>query len=416
MAKNELSYYMNFLDTGITSELAQTIANLGYETPTPVQSQAIHLALQGKDIVACAQTGTGKTAAFLLPTIEILKHSRSRHRMPSAIILTPTRELATQVYDNFLEYSQGTRLKAISIVGGEIISIQERTLKRGVDILIATPGRLIDLFERGKLLLSNIKVVVIDEADRMLDMGFMPDVDRILSYLPKLRQTLLFSATLPPEVKRISQSYQIQPVEIKVSRSAKTADTIDQSIVRLEEMQKRTALRKVLRSFPSTEPTVVFCNRKKDVDTLTKSLARHRFSAQALHGDMDQRSRNETLENFRKGNYRILVTTDVAARGIDVSGITLVVNFDVPIHEEDYVHRIGRTGRAGKTGTAIMFVMKSEDKKLARIEKLIKHTVKEIKIDLNEVMEEDEPTGPVIGFGRIIPSFMLIDPLKFLAR
>ncbi len=407
---------MNFLETGLTSELAQTITNLGYETPTPVQEQAIPLTLQGKDIVACAQTGTGKTAAFLLPTIEILKHSRSRHRMPSAIILVPTRELATQVYDNFIEYSQGTRLKAISVVGGEIISIQERVLKRGVDILIATPGRLIDLFERGKLLLSNIKVVVIDEADRMLDMGFMPDVDRILAYLPKLRQTLLFSATLPPEVKRISESYQIKPVEIKVSRSAKTADTIDQSIVRLDEMQKRTALRKVLRSFPSTEPTVVFCNRKKDVDILAKSLVRHRFSVQALHGDMDQRSRNETLENFRKGNYRILVTTDVAARGIDVSGITLVVNFDVPIHEEDYVHRIGRTGRAGKTGTAIMFVMKSEDKKLARIEKLIKHTVKEIKIDLSEVMEEDEPTGSVVGFGRITPSFMLVDPLKFLAR
>ena len=407
---------MTFLDTGITSELADIVAKLGYETPTPVQSQAIPLALQGKDIVACAQTGTGKTAAFLLPTIEIIKHSRSRHRMPSAIILTPTRELASQVYENFLSYSQGTGLKAISMVGGEIISIQERTLKRGVDIIIATPGRLIDLFERGKLLLTNIKVVVIDEADRMLDMGFMPDVDKILSYMPKLRQTLLFSATLPPEVKRISESYQIQPVEIKVSRSAETADTIDQSIVLLDELQKRNALRKVLRSYPSTEPTVVFCNRKKDVDILAKSLARHRFSVQALHGDMDQRARNEALENFRKGNYRILVTTDVAARGIDVSGITLVVNFDVPIHEEDYVHRIGRTGRAGKTGTAIMFVTKAEDKKLARIEKLIKHTVKEIKIDLSEAVIEDEPTGQVIGFGRLIPQFMLVDPLKFLAK
>jgi len=407
---------MTFLDTGITAELADVIKKLGYDIPTPVQSQAIPLALKGKDIVACAQTGTGKTAAFLLPVIEILKSSRSRHRMPGAIILIPTRELAAQVYENFLNYSQGTGLKAISVVGGEIISIQERNLKRGVDILIATPGRLIDLFERGKLLLSNIKIVVIDEADRMLDMGFMPDVDRILSYMPKLRQTLLFSATLPPEVKRISESYQIQPVEIKVSRSAETADTIDQSIVRLDEMQKRIALRKVLQSHLSIEPTVVFCNKKKDVDLLTKSLIKHRFSAQALHGDMDQRARNETLENFRKGNYRILVTTDVAARGIDVSGITLVVNFDVPIHEEDYVHRIGRTGRAGKTGAAIMFVMKNEDKKLARIEKLIKHSIKEIKVDLNENVIEDEPTGSVVGFGQIIPKFMLVEPLKFLAK
>ncbi|WP_038463508.1 DEAD/DEAH box helicase [Candidatus Odyssella acanthamoebae] len=406
---------MSFSEIGLTQELADTVAKLGYDVPTPIQSQAIPLALQGKDILACAQTGTGKTAAFLLPTIETLKHSRARHRMPSAVILIPTRELATQVYDNFVSYSAGTGLKAISIVGGEIISIQERILKRGVDILIATPGRLIDLFERGKLILTNIKVVVIDEADRMLDMGFMPDVDKILAYMPKLRQTLMFSATLSPEVKRISQSYQLQPCEIKISRSAKTAETIEQSIVRLNEMEKRIALRKVLKSNPSIDPTVVFCNRKKDVDILTKSLQRHKFSAQALHGDMDQRSRNETLENFRKGNYRILVTTDVAARGIDVSGITLVVNFDVPIHEEDYVHRIGRTGRAGKNGNAIMFVTKTEDKKLKRIESLIKHTIKEIKIDLNVVMEEDEPTEKVLGFGRIIPPFMLVDPLKFLA-
>lgn len=406
---------MSFSEIGLTLELASTVSKLGYDTPTPIQEQAIPLVLQGKDILACAQTGTGKTAAFLLPTIEVLKHSRSRHRMPSAIILTPTRELASQVYENFLGYSQGTGLKAISIVGGEIISIQERQLKRGVDVLIATPGRLIDLFERGKLLLVNVKVVVIDEADRMLDMGFMPDVDKILAYLPTLRQTLMFSATLSPEVKRISQSYQIMPCEIKISRSAKTAETIEQSIICLDELQKRAALRKILKSQPSTEPSVIFCNRKKDADILAKSLQKHRFSAQALHGDMDQRSRNETLENFRKGNYRILVTTDVAARGIDVSGITLVVNFDVPIHEEDYVHRIGRTGRAGKSGHAVMFVMKTEDKKLKRIESLIKHTIKEIKIDLNEVVEEDEPTEKVIGFGRIIPPFMLVDPLKFLA-
>jgi superfamily II DNA/RNA helicase len=406
---------MSFSEIGLTQELANTVTKLGYEIPTPVQSAAIPLALQGKDILACAQTGTGKTAAFLLPTIEILKHSRARHRLPSAIILTPTRELATQVYENFVSYSAGTGLKAISVVGGEIISIQERTLKRGVDILIATPGRLIDLFERGKLILTNIKVIVIDEADRMLDMGFMPDVDKILSYLPKLRQTLMFSATVPSEVKRISQSYQLQPCEIKLSRSAKTAETIEQSVVHLDEMKKRVALRKVLRSYPSTEPTVVFCNKKRDADILAKSLDRHGFSAQALHGDMDQRSRNETLENFRKGNYRILVTTDVTARGIDVSGITLVVNFDVPIHEEDYVHRIGRTGRAGKDGVAIMFVTKGEEKKLKRIENLIKHTIKEIKVNLNEIMDEEESTEKVLGFGRVIPPFMLVDPLKFLS-
>ncbi|WP_010297713.1 DEAD/DEAH box helicase [Candidatus Odyssella thessalonicensis] len=407
---------MSFSEIGLTSELAETVAKLGYDCPTPIQNTAIPLALQGKDILACAQTGTGKTAAFLLPTIEIIKHSRSRHRLPSAVILAPTRELATQVYDNFLSYTAGTNLKAISVVGGEIISIQERILKKGVDILIATPGRLIDLFERGKLILTNVKVVVIDEADRMLDMGFMPEVDKIFSFLPRLRQTLMFSATISPEIKRISQSYQILPCEIKISRSAKTAETIEQSVFYVEEMQKRVALRKVLRSHPSVEPTVIFCNKKKDVDILAKSLQRHGFSAQALHGDMDQRSRNETLENFRKGNYRILVTTDVAARGIDVSGITLVINFDVPVHEEDYVHRIGRTGRAGKNGVAIMFVTKGETKKLKRIESLIKQDIKEIQIDLNEIMEEEEPTEKVVGFGKIIPPFMLIDPLKFLAQ
>jgi superfamily II DNA/RNA helicase len=405
---------MNFFEIGLTRDLADTVAALGYDTPTPIQGAAIPLALQGKDILACAQTGTGKTAAFLLPAIEILKHSRARHRLPSAIILIPTRELATQVYDNFVSYSKGTGLKAISVVGGEIISIQERILKRGVDVLIATPGRLIDLVERGKLILTNIKVVVIDEADRMLDMGFMPDVDQIFSYLPVLRQTLMFSATISPEIQRVSQSYQRHPVEIKISHSAKTAETIDQSVVRIEELKKRAALRTVLRGASPTESTVVFCNRKKGVDILAKSLQRHGFSAQALHGDMDQRFRNETLENFRKDTYQILVTTDVAARGIDVSGIRLVVNFDVPIHEEDYVHRIGRTGRAGKNGSAIMFVTKTEEKKLKRIEKLIKHTLKEMKLEVTERVEEDDPTEKIIGFGRMTPSFMLVDPLKSL--
>lgn len=377
---------MTFQELGLSPELGDIINQLGYSTPTPIQSQSIPAILQGRDVLACAETGTGKTGAFLLPTIEILQNSRSRQGLPSAIVIVPTRELATQVFDNFNAYAAvigGARtLKAISIVGGEVISSQERMLKKGVDMIIATPGRLIDMLERGKIICTNVKVVILDEADRMLDMGFMPDVDRILSSLPKLRQTLLFSATVPEEVRKISQLYQINPKEIKISRSAKTSDLIEQRILRLSEGQKQQALKQLLSENDSKEPVIVFCNRKLEINGLTRFLVNCGFSAESLHGDMSQRNRNEALERFRGGQFRVLVTSDVAARGIDINGISLVVNYNVPIHVEDYVHRIGRTGRAGQEGRAIMFVMKAEEKKLQNIQKLIKTTIAEMFLEI----------------------------------
>lgn len=436
---------MTFEELGLSPELGDIINRLGYVTPTPIQAESIPAILQGRDILACAETGTGKTGAFLLPTIEILQNTRSRQGLPSAIVIVPTRELATQVYDNFKGYAEvigGARtLKAISIVGGEVISSQERLLKKGVDMIIATPGRLIDLLERGKIICTNVKIVVLDEADRMLDMGFMPDVDRILSSLPKLRQTLLFSATVPEEIRKISQLYQINPKEIKISRSAKTSDLIEQRILRLTEGQKQQALKTLLTANESKGPVIVFCNRKLEINGLTRFLVKCGFVAESLHGDMNQRNRNETLERFRAEQFQVLVTSDVAARGIDISNIGLVVNYNVPLHMEDYVHRIGRTGRAGQEGRAIMFVMKSEERKLQNIQKLIKVTIPEMTLEIpveepkeekkeekrvdrhqsrrgegRKRSEEDTSQDVVVGFGDNLPAFMRLDPLKGFER
>lgn len=396
---------MTFQELGLSPELEKIINQLGYTTPTPIQEQAIPAILQGRDILACAETGTGKTGAFLLPTVEILQTSRSRQGLPSAIVMVPTRELATQVLDNFNAYATVTgttrTLKAISVVGGEVISSQERQLKKGVDMIIATPGRLLDLLERGKIICTNIKMVILDEADRMLDMGFMADVDRILSSLPKLRQTLLFSATVADEVKKISQLYQMNPKEIKISRSAKTSDLIDQRIVHVTEPQKQPFLYQLLTTHTSSEPEkkpiIIFCNRKKDINGLARFLTKSGFTADYLHGDMNQHSRNETLEKFRQEQFQILVTSDVAARGLDITGIGLVVNYNVPINVEDYVHRIGRTGRAGQAGLAIMFVQKTETKRLKSIEKLIKAVIPEMTIVVEEkhpIVEKSSPKPP----------------------
>lgn len=419
---------MSFEALSLSENLLQTIQKIGYQSPTPIQKESIPEILKGRDLLACAQTGTGKTASFALPIVDILQNSRKRNRLPRAIILAPTRELAAQVEENIIQYAINTALSTVLLVGGEIVTSQERKLKKGVDIIIATPGRLIDMFERGRVVLTDIKIVVIDEADRMMDMGFMPDVDRILAMLPKLRQTLLFSATIAKEIERISSQYQINPKQITVTRPSKTADTIEQHVVHVDTMNKRKVMRKLLSEHPEKEPTIVFCNRKRDVDIVTRSLCRHGYAAQAFHGDLSQHARNEALDNFKKGESQILVTSDVAARGIDVSGVTLVINFDMPVNNEDYVHRIGRTGRAGNVGKAITFVTSAEKQKLKRLEQLIKKAISPLTIEFEEEVKEkvqrvrkatkhlftDEElpatSGPIIGFGDFIPAFMLIDP------
>lgn len=411
---------MTFTTIGLSQELAEIVEKAGFTDPTPVQKQSIPAILQGQDLLVSAQTGTGKTASFLLPTIDILLHSRLRQGLCSSIVLVPTRELAAQVLENFNTLSKGTSLKAISIVGGEVISSQERQLKKGVDLIIATPGRLLDLHERGKLIFTHIKMVILDEADRMLDMGFMPEVDRILSVLPKLRQTLLFSATVAEEIKKISNLYQLSPKEIIVESSVESKALIDQKILHLKEDQKSSVLIKILSENKTSEQSIIFCNRKKDISGLVRHLNRSGLTSDSLHGDMSQRARNETLDRFRQGKFRILVTSDVAARGIDVTGIGLVVNHDVPIHEEDYVHRIGRTGRAGQEGIAITFAMKSDAKNLKKIEKLLEKKIPEMEFDFSTLVKERTRVEssyvreiiddkPVLGFGDLIPAFMLFD-------
>jgi superfamily II DNA/RNA helicase len=410
---------MNFAHFGLTPETLKAIEEVGYQTPTPIQQQAIPYVLQGRDVFACAQTGTGKTASFTLPIVEHLATSRLRSGLPRVIILEPTRELAHQVYENFVRYAQYHPHKAVILVGGESMFGQDKILKRGVDVLIATPGRLLDLFERGKLIFTDIKTLVIDEADRMLDMGFIPDIEQLVSLLPKLRQTLLFSATMSNEVQEIAAKYLIHPKQIAVSKTNSTAETVEQYIVKIEEKEKRKALRSILRQRETADQTIIFCNRKKDVNILTSSLKRHGFSVAGLHGDLTQHTRNETLDEFKTGSLQVLVASDVAARGLDVQGLGLVVNFDVPLQGEDYVHRIGRTGRAGKAGKAITFVTQSEGRKLKAVEKIITKEIPTLEVKIEqEVVPHLEPSEndkqQIIGFGQYIPAFMLINPLKYL--
>ena len=323
----------------------------GYLRPTPIQAQAIPTVLMGRDVMGCAQTGTGKTASFTLPLLDILSGCRSRARMPRSLILEPTRELALQVAENFVQYGKHLKLNHALLIGGESMTDQKDALAKGVDVLIATPGRLIDLFERGGLLLTDVRVLVIDEADRMLDMGFIPDIERIVAMLPKTRQTLFFSATMAPEIRRLADAFLSNPKEITVSKPASVATTITSGLVLVNDHDKREALRRLIRS-EDVQNALIFCNRKRDVDILLKSLLKHGFSAGALHGDIAQSVRFATLEKFKAGELRLLVCSDVAARGIDIGGLSHVFNFDVPHHAEDYVHRIGRTGRAGKEGRA----------------------------------------------------------------
>ncbi len=361
---------MTFADLGLGPEILKAVEEAGYLNPTPIQEQAIPVVLMGRDVLGVAQTGTGKTAGFTLPMIEILAGSRAKARMPRSLILAPTRELASQVAENFEKYGKYHKLSMAKLIGGESFADQEKLLDRGVDVLIATPGRLMDLFERGRILLNDVKILVIDEADRMLDMGFIPDVERIVSLLPKIRQTLFFSATMAPEIRRLADAFLMNPKEISVAPPASTASTVAQFLVVCEEIDKREALRHLIR-IEDVKNALVFCNRKRDVDILYRSLSKHGFDVVQLHGDMAQSARTETLERFKTGAVRLMVCSDVAARGIDISDLSHVFNFDVPHHSEDYVHRIGRTGRAGKEGRAFTIGTPDDGKFLGAIVKLI---------------------------------------------
>ncbi|GAN81545.1 DEAD/DEAH box helicase [Acidocella aminolytica] len=388
----------DFASLGLSEPLLKALAEKGYSKPTPIQAQAIPVVLMGQDVLGVAQTGTGKTASFTLPMLDILAGSRARARMPRSLILEPTRELALQVAENFVQYGKNLKLNHALLIGGESMAEQKEALTKGVDVLIATPGRLIDLFERGGLLLRDVRVLVIDEADRMLDMGFIPDIERIVTMLPTNRQTLFFSATMAPEIRRLADAFLNTPKEITVSRPASVATTIVASLALVNVHDKREALRRLLRA-ENVQNAIVFCNRKRDVDILYKSLTKHGFDAGALHGDLPQSVRFATLEKFKAGEIRILVCSDVAARGIDIGGLSHVFNFDVPHHAEDYVHRIGRTGRAGREGHAYMLAVPDDRLAVEAVEKLVGTAIPRIVIDGLDPVEWSEDDGRKRGRG-----------------
>ena len=364
---------MSFAELGLSEKVLTAVTTAGYNTPTPIQAQAIPHVLARRDVLGIAQTGTGKTAAFMLPMLTILENGRGRARMPRTLILEPTRELAAQVEENFTRYGVNQKLSVALLIGGVSFGDQDAKITRGVDVLIATPGRLLDHVERGKLLLTGVELLVIDEADRMLDMGFIPDIERVCKLVPFTRQTLFFTATMPPEITRISEQFLHNPVRVEVSRPATAATTITQRLIASngQDFEKRETLRKLINEAKDLQNAIVFCNRKRDVATLHKSLQKHGFPAVSLHGDMDQYARMAALESFRTGENPILVASDVAARGLDIPAVSHVFNYDVPTHAEDYVHRIGRTGRAGREGASFTIVTKHDEKLVAAIEKLM---------------------------------------------
>ncbi|MCV2863723.1 DEAD/DEAH box helicase [Albidovulum sediminicola] len=372
-----------FTDLKLDARVLQAIAEAGYENPTPIQAGAIPHALEGRDVLGIAQTGTGKTASFTLPMITLLGRGRARARMPRSLVLAPTRELAAQVAENFDVYAKHTKLTKALLIGGVSFADQDKLIDRGVDVLIATPGRLLDHFERGKLLLTGVQIMVVDEADRMLDMGFIPDIERIFQLTPFTRQTLFFSATMAPEIERITNTFLHNPARIEVARQATTSETIEQRLIELtptrkdqSAKQKRELLRALIEAEGETcTNAILFCNRKSEVDILAKSLKTHGFNAAPIHGDLDQSQRMKTLDGFRDGSLRFLVASDVAARGLDIPAVSHVFNFDVPSHAEDYVHRIGRTGRAGRKGVAITIATPSDTKFLDAIESLVKNQI-----------------------------------------
>ncbi|MDV3458899.1 DEAD/DEAH box helicase [Sphingomonas sp. HF-S4] len=372
---------MSFADLGLSDELLRAVTDSGYTEPTPIQRQAIPSVLMGKDLIGIAQTGTGKTAAFVLPMIDILGEGRTRALMPRSLILEPTRELAAQVAENFEKYGTNHKLSMALLIGGVQMGDQVKALEKGVDVLIATPGRLMDLFGRGKILLTGCSLLVIDEADRMLDMGFIPDIEEICTKLPKNRQTLLFSATMPPVIKKLADKFLNDPKRVEVARPASANINITQRIVEVpgSAFAKREVLRMLLTQ-DDVQTGIIFCNRKTTVRELNKSLKKHGYRSAEIHGDMDQPARIAELERFKKGDVNILVASDVAARGLDIKGVSHVYNFDAPWHPDDYVHRIGRTGRAGATGIAYTLVAPDDAENIAEIEKLTGHKIERVKV------------------------------------
>ncbi|SDD97586.1 DEAD/DEAH box helicase [Ruegeria marina] len=385
-----------FSDLNLNPKVLKAVEEAGYETPTPIQAGAIPPALEGKDVLGIAQTGTGKTASFTLPMITLLARGRARARMPRSLVLCPTRELAAQVAENFDTYTKHLKLTKALLIGGVSFKEQDALIDRGVDVLIATPGRLLDHFERGKLLLTGVQIMVVDEADRMLDMGFIPDIERIFSLTPFTRQTLFFSATMAPEIERITNTFLSAPARIEVARQATASETIEQGVVQFkgsrrdrEASEKRAVLRALIDAEgEKCTNAIIFCNRKSDVDIVAKSLQKYGYDAAPIHGDLDQSQRTRTLDGFREGKVRLLVASDVAARGLDIPSVSHVFNFDVPGHPEDYVHRIGRTGRAGRAGKAITICIPRDDKALDAIEKLIQKEIPRLE---NPVKLEELP-------------------------
>ena len=374
-----------FSELGLSPTTLSAVAETGYTTATPIQAQAIPVALAGQDVLGIAQTGTGKTAAFTLPMIDRLAAGRAKARMPRALVIAPTRELADQVAASFERYAKGTKLSWALLIGGVSFGDQEKKLDRGVDVLIATPGRLLDHFERGKLLMTGVQLMVVDEADRMLDMGFIPDIERIFKLTPPRKQTLFFSATMPPEITRLTKQFLRDPVRIEAARPATTNANITQHLVRIpvsEAKGKRMALRELLAA-DDVKNGIIFCNRKSEVDIVAKSLKVHGLDAAPIHGDLDQTMRMKTLADFRSGALRLLVASDVAARGLDIPDVSHVFNYDVPHHADDYVHRIGRTGRAGKSGKAFMIITPADSKSLDKVIKLIGENPVEMTLDLD---------------------------------
>ncbi len=384
---------MSFANLGLSDKVLAAVEASGYTTPTPIQEGAIPHVLKGEDVLGLAQTGTGKTASFTLPMLTLLEKGRARARMPRTLILEPTRELAAQVEEAFQKLGTNHKLTVALLIGGVSFDEQDRKLGRGADVVIATPGRLLDHFERGKLLLTGIDILVIDEADRMLDMGFIPDIERICKLLPFTRQTLFFSATMPPEIQGLADKFLHNPARVEVSARSSTADTVTQVLVSSgsEPHAKRSTLREQISAAEDLNNAIVFCNRKRDVATVARSLQRHGFNAGALHGDMDQRARMQTLDSFRSGELKILVASDVAARGLDIPAVSHVVNYDVPTHSEDYVHRIGRTGRAGRSGMAITIATRGDAKYVASIEKLIGRAIDAQGESLQPADSEEKP-------------------------
>ena len=389
---------MSFESLGLSAPVLQAVTEKGYTTPTPIQEKAIPIVLMGRDVLGCAQTGTGKTASFVLPMIDILSQGRAKARMPRSLILEPTRELAAQVAENFETYGKYNKLNMALLIGGVSFPDQERALEKGVDVLIATPGRLLDHFGRGGILLNDVKILVIDEADRMLDMGFIPDVERIVATLPQLRQTLFFSATMPPEIKRLADRFLSNPKEVTVSPPASASATVVQGLVVVSEGEKREALLALIKS-QEVKNALVFCNRKRDVATLHTTLKKHGLNAGALHGDMSQPARTETLERFKAGEIHILVASDVAARGLDIVDMSHVFNYDVPFSPEDYVHRIGRTGRAGRTGHSFTLATPAEGGLIEAIEKLIGTTIPRVEVPGLEAVALEAGDGRRRGRG-----------------